>query len=230
GLPEVIVSGENMIAAWHGNGTRVVNFPVQIDPVNPLGLINSAPAIGDLNGDLVPEIIVGLPNGTIAAYQKDGRPATGFPLGTSGAVDSSPALGDLTGEGDIAVVAGSDDGFVHLWTFRGNPGVLPWPMLAHDARRSGASDAISQAPSGSSGDLLVYPSVFCYPNPVNSGSTGIRYQLRRDAQVRIQIYTLVGDLVASFTGTGFQNQNEVRWNIGNIASGVYLGRVEARDL
>ena len=229
GLPEVVVSGKNIIAAWHGNGTRMANFPVLVDPVNPLGFINSAPAIGDLNGDLVPEIIVGLPNGTIAGYQKNGSPAAGFPLGTSGAVDSSPALGDLTGNGDIAVVAGSDDGFAHLWTFRGNPGALPWPMLAHDARRSGASSTISQAPSGSTGDLLVLPSVFCYPNPVNSGSTGIRYQLRRDAQVRIQIYTLAGDLVTSFKGTGFQNQNEVRWNIGDIASGVYLGRVEASD-
>ena len=229
GLPEVVVSGVNRIAAWHGNGIPVTNFPIIIDRANPIGLISSAPALGDLDGDRIPEIIVGLPNGTVTAYHHTGQIVSGFPLGTSGSVRSSPALGDLTGNGDIAIVVGADDGFVHLWTFRGNPDTLPWPMLAHDARRTGASATVAQQPPQVAGDLLVESSVFCYPNPVNGGSTGIRYQLRRNAEVRIRIYTLTGDLVKDISGTGFQNQNEVQWDVGGTVSGVYLCRVEARD-
>lgn len=229
GLPELVVAGDNRIMIWHGNGAPMTNFPVLVNRANPVGLIRSAPAIGDLDGDAIPEIVVGLPDGTVAAYRRNGQPMDGFPLGTSGPVSSSPALGDLTGSGDIAIAAGSDDGFVHMWTFRGNPGALPWPMLAHDSRRSGASASVSQQQPPAPGSLLVASSVFCYPNPVDGGSAGIRYRLNRQARVRVQIFTLTGDLVEELPGTGYQNQNEVRWDVGRTASGVYLCRVEAQD-
>jgi M6 family metalloprotease-like protein len=230
GLPEIIMSGNNQLFALHGNGTSVGNFPIIIDRVNPIGLIESSPVIGDLDGDRVPEILVGLPNGSIAGYHADGRQVDGFPLGTSGAISSTPALGDLTGNGDIAVIIGSDDAFVHLWTFRGNPDALPWPMLGHDARRSGAATAVTQPPTPGSGDLLASSSVFCYPNPVNGGSAGIRYRLNRNAdQVRIRIFTLTGNLVEELSGSAIQNQNEVKWNVSRVVSGIYLCQVEARD-
>ena len=229
GLPEIVISGFNRISAWHSNGSPVTNFPVLVNRAEPIGIIGSSPAIGDLDGDLVPEIIVGLPSGVVTAYTREGSVANGFPLGTSGPISSSPALADITGNGDIAVVSGSDDGFVHFWTFRGNPGALPWPMLAHDPRRTGASFTVSQPPVPQGGSLLVDRSAFCYPNPVNSGSTAIRYRLRRNAQVRVRIYNLAGDLVDSFDGTGDQNQNEVVWQVRNIVSGIYLCRVEASD-
>jgi hypothetical protein len=230
GLPEIIVSGNNQLFALHGNGTSVGNFPIIIDRVNPIGLIESSPVIGDLDGDRVPEIVVGLPNGSIAGYHADGRQVDGFPLGTSGAISSTPALGDLTGNGDIAVIIGSDDAFVHLWTFRGTPDALPWPMLGHDARRSGAATAVTQPPTPASGDLLASSSVFCYPNPVDGGSAGIRYRLNRNAdQVRIRIFTLTGNLVEELSGSAIQNQNEVKWNVSRVVSGIYLCQVEARD-
>lgn len=230
GLPEIILAGNNQLFALHGNGTSASNFPILIDRVNPIGLIKSSPVIGDLNGDRVPEIIVGLPNGSVAGYHEDGRRVDGFPLGTSGNISSTPALGDLTGNGDIAVVIGSDDAFVHLWTFRGNPDILPWPMLGHDPRRSGTALAVTSPSTPGTGSLLVSSSVFCYPNPVNSGSAGIRYQLSRQAdQVRIRIFTLTGDLVEELSGSATQNQNEVRWNVSRVVSGIYLCQVEARD-
>lgn len=228
GLPEVVVSGSNRVFAWHGNGAPVTNFPVVIDRANPVGLISSAPAIGDLDGDAIPEVVVGLPNGTVAAYHHDGRLAAGFPVGASGPVLSSPALGDLTGNGDIAVIVGADDGYVYLWTFRGNPDQLPWPMLAHDVRRTGAMAAPSHRTTPP-GNLLAAASVYCYPNPVNGGSAGIRYRLGRSASIHIRIYTLTGEVVDEFEGPGNPGQNEIRWDVRGTASGVYLCRVEARD-
>jgi hypothetical protein len=79
-------------------------------------------------------------------------------------------------------------------------------------------------------DLLPAGSVYNYPNPNTADFTTIRYFLREDAQVRIRIFDLAGDLVDTFSGPGLgQQHNEVRWQLSAVASGVYLGRIEAQS-
>jgi hypothetical protein len=47
--------------------------------------------------------------------------------------------------------------------------------------------------------------------------------------VTIRIYDLSGDLVDEFPGSGHDHtENEMVWDLSDIASGVYLCRVEAR--
>ncbi|MBM3263447.1 MAG: VCBS repeat-containing protein, partial [candidate division Zixibacteria bacterium] len=228
GLPEVVLSGDNRIFALHGSGVPVTNFPVVIDRVVSVGAIASSPALGDMDGDRIADIVVGLPNQTVAAFQGNGQPVSGFPFGVSGAVSSAPALWDLNGR--VALAVGADDGFVHLRVFSGDPDVLPWPMTAHDPRRSGASQTVAQKPPPRSGRLFADASVFCYPNPAGTGSTGIRYTLNRPADtVRIRIFSLAGDLIDEMSGAAAQQENEVRWNTHRAASGVYLCQVEAQD-
>jgi len=65
-----------------------------------------------------------------------------------------------------------------------------------------------------------------YPNPFNP-STSIRYGLPAESNVRLQIYNILGQLVASLVNekqpAGYQS---VIWN-ANVASGIYFYRLEA---
>ena len=81
--------------------------------------------------------------------------------------------------------------------------------------------------------------VFNYPNPFAAGreSTMIRYYLAEDADVRIVIYTLIGNLVKSMqidsgSAGGERYWNEVPWDGKNeegetVANGGYVIRIEA---
>jgi uncharacterized delta-60 repeat protein len=69
-----------------------------------------------------------------------------------------------------------------------------------------------------------------YPNPFNPATT-IRYQLMRQSKVRLQIYNILGQLVATLVdGIEQAGSKEVIWNARNVASGVYFYRLEAASM
>ena len=69
-----------------------------------------------------------------------------------------------------------------------------------------------------------------YPNPFNPTTT-IQYELPTNSRVRINIYNILGQLVAELTNeiksAGYYKQV---WNGSSLASGVYLLRIEAESL
>jgi hypothetical protein len=107
------------------DGTEVVGFPRCVDQQ-----IGSAPAVGDINGDGRPEIVVGTgpywPDRAhrVYAFGCDGTPVAGWPVATDGQVSTAPALGDLDGDGVPEVVVTDDDsgpsGTFAVYAFRGN--------------------------------------------------------------------------------------------------------------
>ncbi len=95
------------------DATELPGFPQCVDQV-----IASSPAIGDINGDGKPEIVVGTGNywnssnnGTgvspahvVYAFKCDGNQASGWPVAVDGQVATSPAIGDIDGDGTPDVV------------------------------------------------------------------------------------------------------------------------------
>ncbi|UCE17526.1 MAG: VCBS repeat-containing protein [Gemmatimonadota bacterium] len=230
GFLEVVVSGSNKIHVFNYNASFSPNWPVTVNRASPRDGPYSSAAIGDIDGDDELEVLAGSPGGQLLAYHHDGSVVDGFPLACGGAVHSTPALLDVDGDGDVEVMVGADDGYLYMWDLPGIYDVenIPWPMYAHDAQHTGAYPASHLPPDIPEEELLSEASVYNFPNPTEGNSTLIRYRLGREASVTIKIFNLAGELVDEFTGPGSAHtENEVRWDLTDFASGVYICRVEA---
>lgn len=78
------------------------------------------PALNDINGDGVDEIIVGNLNGSLYVVDATGNDVAGFPAVTGGALVASPAIGDIDGDGADEILIGSNDGSLYAWEFDGS--------------------------------------------------------------------------------------------------------------
>ncbi len=68
-----------------------------------------------------------------------------------------------------------------------------------------------------------------FPNPFNP-TTQINYALPQDAKVRLDIYNLLGQKVATLVDRKQQaGYHSVRWDASSFASGVYFYRLQAGD-
>jgi len=86
-----------------------------------VGWFNS-PAIADIDGDGVLEMVVGARDGLVYAIGPGCHVLWTFD--TTDAIKSSPAVGDIDGDGDLEVVIGSDSNYVYA--LNGEDGSLLW--------------------------------------------------------------------------------------------------------
>jgi hypothetical protein len=96
--------------------------------------VYGAPAIGDINGDGAPDIVVGCYGHYVYAWSFSGGNLPGYPIDTKDTIWSSPALADINRDGLKEVIIGGDStggsGWPYpagglLWVFNGGGGVLP---------------------------------------------------------------------------------------------------------
>ena len=98
-----------------------------------------------------------------------------------------------------------------------------WPMMNFD------TTMVVTSVSEKNGSGI--PSTFVldqnYPNPFNP-STRISYALPRAANVKLVVYNLLGQAVATLVdGQRAPGQHELSWNAGNLSSGVYFLQLKA---
>ena len=80
-------------------------------------------------------------------------------------------------------------------------------------------------------DEILQPSQFAlignYPNPFNS-STAIKFRLADDSRIKLDIYNLQGQKVASLAdGEYGSGEHEIIWNAASVTSGVYFYKLQA---
>jgi len=226
GYLETVVSAGRYLYAFNYNGSICTNFPIKISDSTA---VQSSPALGDVDGDGKLDIVVGSPDAKIYAFSGKGKPVDGFPLTVGDSVLSSPTIFNIAG--DVGLAVGCDDGYLYVYhlPYHVDVSQAPWAMIHQNVLHTGFYPSALYPPAPvAAGELLPNSSVYAYPNPVRS-STRIRYSLGQAAQVKVEIYTLAGELVSKMDGPGFPGtENEVAWDAGSFASGVYFCRVEAK--
>ena len=169
GAKEIVVGSlDGRVYVYGANGSVYPGlWPRRLDaPSTPAGPINGTPALGDLDGDGRPEIVIGSDNGWLFAFNPDGTIEPGWPQFTGYNADhpancavaactgvvASPTLADLDSDGRMEVIVGS---YSHkMWIWRGNGSVLPgWPRDVWDGIASSA--AVGDLDRDGSPDIVV---------------------------------------------------------------------------
>ena len=82
-----------------------------------------------------------------------------------------------------------------------------------------------------SGALLTANAVYTYPNPARGDSLTFKFYVADKASIEIEVYNVAGEKVAKLSKINCPAglTSEITWDIRNIASGVYVYRVNAES-
>ncbi len=126
------------------------------DDLDHLSLV-SAPAIGDLDGDFIPEIIQANGvywNNKVFAWHIDGSDVNGWPVNfdPGNSTWCSPIIGDITGDDIPEIIVGNSDSKIYAWHNNGSK-VNGWPKTIDSI--SFVTPALSDLEYDGNEDLIV---------------------------------------------------------------------------
>lgn len=149
GGPDVVIgSNASRLYAWHADGSEVRDGDGNpaTDGVLfiPAGTVISSPAIADLDGDNVREIVFGTSGARVYVMHHDGV-VPGWPFNATGLFSSSPAIGDVVPGGAREIVMASTNDSVYVLTASGEraPG---WPRPLELTTGNGRAPSAALAP------------------------------------------------------------------------------------
>jgi hypothetical protein len=177
GRLEVIIGGGSVpnridnsrIQGWHiDDGSTVPGFPIETG-----GMIFGSPALGDLDGDGIDDIVVSRLDDTVSAHRGNGSliwsTTVSLPSDTRyrpGAFFGSPVIADLDGNGTQDVLAQNLYGG---WILRGSDGV--W--MANDLLNKHTAIMTSSAPTVADFGPLGWRIIISSSNTVPSNRTRV---------------------------------------------------------
>ncbi|MCD6569492.1 MAG: VCBS repeat-containing protein, partial [Deltaproteobacteria bacterium] len=135
GALNLVLTGQNfsynhVIQVWDPHsGKYLKSFPRTTDDYS----LYSEPAIADVSGDGIPEVISGSGLYLVHAFGADGMDKPGFPKLTGGWIMTTSAIEDIDNDGLNEIAAVTREGWVFIWDTLGEASNYPtWPTYAHD--------------------------------------------------------------------------------------------------
>ena len=221
------LSSKLYVIDWNGND--LAGFPYSV----PAG-IESTPAVADLDGNGIYDIVFGCNNKYLYSIDMNGNPTSEFPIYFNHDIKSSPQIADVDGDGDYDIAVGTNAGMwiIDYKTPFGD-GDLLCGIYRFNLARTGSVDCSPITGVGSDPQLHKYFITQNFPNPV-ANQTSISFGLP-NAQVQnaqLKMYNLLGQLVSSYNIDNPKiGENTFVWNGKDnngkdIPNGVYFYRLE----
>lgn len=202
------------------------------------GASESSPVVADINGDGLPDVIMGSEDNMLSAFSNNGTMLPGFPIVLDGEIRGTPAVCDCDGDGMTEIVLAGWDKLLHMWDydFPFSPGHVPqWPQFHHDARRTGRVDAPVSVGVGDAPALpLTVEFALPAPNPARV-STQLEYAVpggRAGQSIDLSLFDLGGRRVRTLVhGVAQAGRHTTAWDLrgedGSPArTGVYFARFQ----
>ena len=126
---------QQVLGGWSGaTGQFFQGWPRQVEDLQ----FFLAPAVADISGDGLAEVIYGSGGGVVHAWNALGAIPEGWPKFTGQWILGSAAIGDLDGDGYLDVVTVTRDGYLFAWRTEGHADTpLEWNGMHHDAQNTG---------------------------------------------------------------------------------------------
>ena len=205
------VTGRLYVVLW--NGTVAPGFPVTLPRE-----IASSPAVGDLDGDGIPEIVVGYGkdptttsiDGGVRAYRRNGTllwerkmKDPGLPpTGLSERVMATPAIADVDADGSNDVAWGSLDQWVYL--VKGSDGTdkAGWPIFVCDTVFSSPALADLDYPPDGKLEVIIGIDAHLFGAPCYTPDGGCLVAFHSDATAVTGFKVCVDQVVISSPAVG----------------------------
>jgi hypothetical protein len=231
GRHEVLISAlDGRLYGVNFNGTPQLSFPATVGRTDgPAPRLVPSPLAIDLTGDPAPELLFAPGDGRAFAYDARGAALSGWPLPGPAARGAALVVEDLDQDGDLELLAPSDfGGTTTLIAY--DLGLTEGPGSTWRSYRGGPGHrgVLSESPAPTPTDSPVLSEVFVYPNPVRGNRATIHFTLGQDSHVAVEILDPLGRVVANpLAGETLpgHTDHEVRWDVRDAASGVYLMRL-----
>jgi len=231
GYYEIIYHSDYLIHGINYNNAQVTNMPFEPVLSENEKLIGS-PLVADVDDDGLMDVISMTNQGQVFAYNSNGKLLNGFSVSAGGRITNSPLLIDIDDDNKLELFTMSNNGHINAWQFEDGyiTDNLWWTQESFAPDNNILVSRYLSPVTSSINELMPSKKVYNYPNPNIDDFTYIRYFLTDNARVNIKIFDLAGDMVDSFNGPGDSGiDQQVKWDVSDIESGVYLCRVEAKS-
>ncbi len=221
----IVITAPGQVYVMNADGTNLPNMPINIGTA-----VECSPVVAHFDGNSMAGIIFGDTNAKVHSIRKDGTESPNFPYTLAGNIKVSAALGDIDNDGDFDIVM-PDNTFYYVIDVKRPAQSIDWACYLGNWNRSG--NIYQATPNEDPGSPALSTELFAnYPNPFNP-STTIRYSLKENCPVQLDIYNQKGQLVRSLvkqtqaSGThsvAFDGKDD---NGRSISSGVYFYKMQA---
>ncbi len=233
GKNNIIVTNGNNIEAYDFNGVLAENYPFTLN--SNVKFIGTT-LIADIDNDDDADIIISSEDGNVYAIDAvTTKILESFPISFGEKLAANPVLVStpLPSAGQVQTYQPilsllSENNDLYVWQIGNVMGKNYWSGEYGDSYNSSFADMPEQVETGS--EYFPTAKAYNWPNPVYGDETNIRYYVAENSEVNIKIFDLAGDFVAELNDRAIGGfDNEIKWNVNNIQSGVYYARINVKS-